>query len=87
MAPGTYVWYVRTMARMKATQLRTELYRVLDRILATGEEVEIERNGKLLSIVPKQAPGGWQRLVERKDAIRGSPDDLVGIEWSDEWKP
>jgi antitoxin (DNA-binding transcriptional repressor) of toxin-antitoxin stability system len=75
------------MARMNATQLRIELYRVLDRILETGEEVEIERNGRLLRISPKKAAGAWDRLVERPGAVRGSPDDLVDIDWSDEWKP
>ena len=75
------------MPRMKATQLRADLFRVLDRVLETGEEVEIERNGRLLRIAPKKAPRGWDRLVEREGAIKGDPDDLVHVEWSAEWKP
>jgi antitoxin (DNA-binding transcriptional repressor) of toxin-antitoxin stability system len=72
---------------MKATRLRSELFNVLDRILETGEEVEIERNGRLLRIAPKKAPRAWERLVERPGAISGDPDDLVAVEWSQEWKP
>lgn len=75
------------MGRIKATQLRTELFRVLDHILETGEEVEIERNGQLLRLGPKKAPRAWQRLVERPGAVTGDPDDLVTIDWSDTWKP
>lgn len=65
------------MVRMKAAQLRAELFRVLDRVLETGEEVEIERNGRLLRIAPKKAPSAWDRLVERPYAVKGNPDDLV----------
>ncbi len=87
VAARTYVSYVRAMARMKATQLRVELFRVLDRILETGEEVEIERNGQLLRLAPKKAVRGWDRLVERPDAVNGDPDELVGLGWLNEWKP
>ncbi len=72
---------------MKATRLRAGLYKVLDRILATGEPVEIERKGKTLRIVPGTPTSKLDRLVERPDYIVGSPDDLVEVDWSHEWKP
>ena len=36
---------------MKASQLRANVFRVLDQVLQTGEPVEIWRNGKRLWIV------------------------------------
>ncbi|HIL98739.1 MAG TPA: type II toxin-antitoxin system prevent-host-death family antitoxin, partial [Pseudomonadales bacterium] len=38
--------------RYSVSKLRADLFRVLDRVLATGVPVEIERNGKILKIIP-----------------------------------
>jgi hypothetical protein len=38
--------------RFTATNLRANLYKVLGRVLKTGMPVEINRQGKLLQIVP-----------------------------------
>ena len=35
-----------------ASALRADVYRILDRAIATGEVVEIERNGVVVRLVP-----------------------------------
>ncbi len=70
-----------------ATQLRADLYRILDRVAKNGETVEIARNGTIIQIVPGSPPGKMSRLVERPEYIVGNADDLVHMDWSGEWKP
>lgn len=76
--------------RMTATKLRSELYQVLDRILETGEPVEIARAGGTIVIRPATSP----RAVRRKRGAKGNPnlvvgdpDELVHFDWSSQWKP
>jgi hypothetical protein len=59
---------------------------VLDQVLATGEPVEIERNGRRLRIVADAPPSRLDRLVKRSEVVVGDPDDLVHLDWSDEWR-
>ena len=41
---------------ISASQLRQNIYRLLDEVLESGEPIEIERNGRRLRIVPAEAP-------------------------------
>ncbi len=73
-----------------ASKLRADVYRLLDDVLETGKPLEIERNGKLLVVVPKEPTekgSGLDRLPRRKGAIIGDPDELIHIDWSSEWNP
>lgn len=70
-----------------ATQLRQNLYKLLDRALDTGEVIEIKRRGKTLRILPEKQNCDLKNLIPHPDCIIGDPDDLVHIEWSKEWKP
>ena len=72
---------------MTATELRKNLYRTLDRALATGEAVSIERNGRIVRLVPDQPGCDLDRLVPHPDSLTGSPDDIVHIDWSHAWRP
>ena len=76
--------YVRM--RLNATRLRGDLYRILDRVLETGEPAEIERRGRVLRITPMAPAPGVDLLVARPDRIRGDPDDLVGLSWAAAWQ-
>jgi antitoxin (DNA-binding transcriptional repressor) of toxin-antitoxin stability system len=70
------------------SQLRSNIYRLLDQVLETGVPLEIERNGGVLRIVPgKGKRKRLNRLPRRKNAFRGDPGALVHIDWSNEWKP
>jgi antitoxin (DNA-binding transcriptional repressor) of toxin-antitoxin stability system len=73
--------------RVTPTQLRRDLYRILDRVLQTGTPVEIDRDGNLLKIVPVERPSRLDRLVPHPGEILVDPEELVEIDWSSEWKP
>lgn len=70
---------------ISASQLRQDVYRLLDEVLRTGEPLEIERKGRRLRIVPEDTPSRLGRIQTRPDLIIGDPEDLVTIEWSGEW--
>jgi hypothetical protein len=68
-----------------ASKLRDNVYRVLDEVLATGEPVEIERNGRRLFIVADAAPSRLSRLVRRVELVVGDSEELVHVDWSTAW--
>ena len=69
-----------------ASSLRQNIYRLLDEVLETGVPLEIERRGRVLRIVPVGESAKLDRLKNR-DCIRGDPEDLVHLDWSDAWQP
>lgn len=72
--------------RLTASRLRQDIYRILDRVLDTGVPVEIARRGKVLRIVPPEETSKLDSLP-RRDVIRGDPQELVQVDWSDSWEP
>jgi hypothetical protein len=68
-----------------ASQLRQDVYRLLDHVLSTGEPLEIERKGRLLRLVPDEPVGRLSRIHVHPDAIVGDPEELVSSDWSSEW--
>ena len=71
---------------MKVTELRKNIYRVLDTIIETGEPVEIERNGQILKIDITESTDKLMKIKKRKNIIVGNSDDLPEITWDKEWK-
>lgn len=71
---------------LTASKLRENIYRVLDEVLATGQPVEIERNGRRLLIVADDQPSRLSRLVNRTDIVVGDSADFVHLDWSGEWR-
>lgn len=72
---------------MSASELRQDIYRLLDEVLETGVPLEIERKGRLLRIVPADGHSKLARCEGRPGYITGDPDDLVHVDWSQEWRP
>ena len=74
---------------LTASKLRENIYRILDQVLETGIPVEIERSGKRLKIVPVEVPGKrkLERLEEHPGSVLCDPEELVHIDWSDQWRP
>jgi Antitoxin Phd_YefM, type II toxin-antitoxin system len=70
---------------VKPSQLRANLYRLLDRVLKTGEPIEIDRAGKRLLLMPKEKKSKLANLVKR-DVVVGDPEDLVHMDWSQAWR-
>jgi antitoxin (DNA-binding transcriptional repressor) of toxin-antitoxin stability system len=70
--------------KVTASQLRQNVYRLLDEVLDSGIPLEIERRGKLLRVVPVPQPNKLSRLVPHPQAIVGDPEDFVHLDWSNE---
>jgi prevent-host-death family protein len=69
------------MKTVTPTELRSNIYHLLDEVLRTGIPLEINKSGRKLRIVPVEKVDKLQNLVSRPDAIKGDPDDLVDIHW------
>lgn len=67
------------------TELRQNLYQLLDRVIETGEPLLVRRGAHTVAIAlvadgePLVAP------ALREDLVVGDPDDLVHVDWSREW--
>ena len=70
---------------ISASKLRENVYRILDEVLATGQPAVIERNGRRLHIVAEPLPSRLANLVRRDGVVVGDAEDLVHLDWSDEW--
>ncbi len=83
---------------VSATQLRQNIYAILDEALATGKPIEMERRGKVLRIVPERsgedlsdeefaalipAVGGSTRLM--RDDGAPTTGDLANMDWSEDF--
>ena len=71
--------------RISLTKMRSDLYKIVDRVLETGVPVEIERRGRKVRIVPVRPKSKLESLVKRPGTIVGDPDEIVHMDWSDEW--
>jgi Antitoxin Phd_YefM, type II toxin-antitoxin system len=69
------------------TQLRADLYRLIDEVIETGRPLVIERNGHTVVIERSPVESKLANLVSRPAFIKGDPEDLVHIDWSGEWRP
>ena len=72
---------------ISTSELRSNIYKLLDRVLETGEPLEINRKGRVLRIVPEEVGSRMSRLVRREDFVIGDPDELIHLDWSGEWRP
>ncbi len=69
------------------TRLRTNLYRVLDRVLETGVPAEVARKGEVLRIVRANNRSQLANLPRHQDYLACDPETLVHLDWSGEWHP
>ncbi len=73
------------VTRLSLTKMRSDLYKIMDRVLDTGVPVEIERRGRKIRIVPVPPKSKIDNLVKRPGTIIGDPEEMVHMDWSDEW--
>ena len=72
------------MKTVTPTELRSNIFKLLDEVLNSGMPLEINKGGKLLKIVPVEKNDKLAKLVSRPDVIVGNPDDLADISWEKE---
>jgi antitoxin (DNA-binding transcriptional repressor) of toxin-antitoxin stability system len=78
--------------KVTATRLRSELYQILDRVLETGEPVEVTRSEGTLVIKPliserRKTTRRARKIESNPDLVVGDPDALVHFDWASHWKP
>ena len=73
---------------MTPTELRKNIYKILDTIAETGKAVEIERQGKVFKIICESAPSKLDTLRRKKHpkAYKGNSDEIITMDWSKEWQ-
>lgn len=71
--------------KLSVSSLRANIYRILDQVLKTGKSIEIVCKGRIVRISPVE-PVGRLALLEKRDIIKGDPEELVHMDWSKEWK-
>ena len=69
------------------SKLRENIFQLLDQVLESGEIIEIKRKGQILKIVPPKRKHKLDNLIRREDALNGSSDDIVEMDWSEQWTP
>ena len=69
------------MKTVTITELRGDIYNLLDEILATGVPLEIKKGGRKLHIAPIEPVDKFANMLFRPDVINGNPADLVHIDW------
>jgi prevent-host-death family protein len=72
------------MKTVTATELRTNVYQLLDEVLNSGSPIEVKRGDRKLRIVPVEKPDKLQNLAYRPDVIQGDPEDLVALSWEED---
>jgi antitoxin (DNA-binding transcriptional repressor) of toxin-antitoxin stability system len=76
--------YQDSVMTVTASQLRENIYRILDSVLETGVPVEVRRKGKLIRIVPEQKHSKLSRLKKRPYPLR-DPQSIVHLDWLQQW--
>ncbi len=69
------------------SELRKNIYNLLDQVIETGVPLEIKRKGHKLKIVPSKPVSKLENLKPNPDCIVGNPEELVHMDWSENWKP
>ena len=72
------------MKTVTPTQLRTDIYNLLDEVLKTGLPLEIKKGDKKLRVVPVDEVDKLKNLIARPEVISGDPDELAEFNWIDE---
>ncbi len=72
------------MKTVTPTELRGNIYNLLDEILNSGIPIEIRKGKRKLRIVPVEKTNKLQNLIRRPNVIKDNPNDLVNISWEEE---
>jgi len=67
------------------TQLRQNLYNLLDQLILTGQPIEIKRKNKVLKIIVEPPKSKLDNLKKR-NVLNCEPDEIINNNWEEEWK-
>lgn len=67
------------------SELRTNIYKMFDEALKTGEPILISRGGRTLKIVPDSQPEGRLARLKPQPGLLCAAEELVEISWEHEW--
>ncbi len=68
------------MKSVTVTELRRNIYKLLEEVLSTGVPLEINKGGRKLRIAPTKPVDKFTNVVFRPDVINGDPEELVHIQ-------
>ena len=72
------------MKTVTPTQLRKNIYNLLDEVLDTGIPIEIKKGDRKLRIIPEEKIDKFQKLLYRPEAINAKPEELIDLSWKEE---
>lgn len=72
------------MKTVTATELRANIYHLLEEVLDTGVPLEIKKGDRRLRVVPVEEVDKFHNLVFRPHVIQGDPEELTTINWESE---
>ncbi len=72
------------MKTITPTELRMNIYNLLEEVLQTGVPLEIKKGDRRLRITPVEKTDKLQNLIPRPEVIRGDPEELVTLNWEAE---
>ncbi len=75
--------------KLTPSQLRANIYRILDEVSETGVPAEIQRKGRTLRITveTRGQTGKLKNLRLRTGVLDCDFDDIVHMDWSSKWRP
>lgn len=74
------------MKELTPSQLRQNIYRILDQVVAQGRPISIKRNGVIVQLVPPKLKSRLS-LLKKRDIFLEDPEKLVHLNWENQWKP
>ena len=70
---------------IKPSQLREDIYNLLDEVIETGIPLEIKRKGIVLKVMLDKKASKLSNLKKR-NVLSADPNYYVHLDWSKKWK-
>jgi hypothetical protein len=67
------------------SELRKDLYNLLDQVILTGKPIEVKRKDKVVKIMVEPSRSKLDNL-KRRNILNCEPDEIIYNNWEKEWK-
>jgi hypothetical protein len=67
------------------SELRKDLYNLLDQVILTGKPIEVKRRDKVVKIMVEPSKLKLNNL-KRREVFNCEPDEIIHNNWEKEWK-